>query len=372
LRVKIQQSDLLPVLQSVSRSVGVKSTLPVLANILIQTQSGKLKLSATNLEIGVVERVNCEILEEGEITIPARTFLEIIQALPSEEIDIEATPEILKITAKNFSANLNGIQASEFPTIPLSSEKSVDIKADILKTSIPQLSFAAASDEGRPVLTGILTELKKDSLELVATDGFRLARKTVKLEGSQDLSLRVLIPRRTFEEVVRLISEQQSNGEDETIKISTSENQNQIIFKIGLTEVSSRLIEGNFPSWEKIIPVNIENRTIIDRDALLKAVKLASVFARSESNIIKIQTQKNALKLSSEAKELGAQESSVEADSEGTEITIAFNSRFLIEALSATTSAQISIEFSGSLSPALMKPVGEEGLQYVVMPIRLS
>ncbi|KKQ07688.1 MAG: polymerase III subunit beta protein, partial [Candidatus Daviesbacteria bacterium GW2011_GWB1_36_5] len=262
MRVKIQQSDLLPVLQSVSRSVGVKSTLPVLANILIQTQSGKLKLSATNLEIGVVERVNCEILEEGEITIPARTFLEIIQALPSEEIDIEATPEILKITAKNFSANLNGIQASEFPTIPLSSEKSVDIKADILKTSIPQLSFAAASDEGRPVLTGILTELKKDSLELVATDGFRLARKTVKLEGSQDLSLRVLIPRRTFEEVVRLISEQQSNGEDETIKISTSENQNQIIFKIGLTEVSSRLIEGNFPSWEKIIPVNIENRTI--------------------------------------------------------------------------------------------------------------
>ena len=254
----------------------------------------------------------------------------------------------------------------------MSSEKSVDIKADILKTSIPQLSFAAASDEGRPVLTGILTELKKDSLELVATDGFRLARKTVKLEGSQDLSLRVLIPRRTFEEVVRLISEQQSNGEDETIKISTSENQNQIIFKIGLTEVSSRLIEGNFPSWEKIIPANIENRTILEREALLKAVKLASVFARSESNIIKIQTQKNALKLSSEAKELGAQESSVEADSEGTEITIAFNSRFLIEALSATTSAQISIEFSGSLSPALMKPVGEEGLQYVVMPIRLS
>lgn len=378
MKLTILQQDLIGPLQAVARSCGIRTNLPVLGNILLQTESGKLKLSATNLELGVIKKVNAKIDQEGSTTIPAKTFLEVISALTGLEIGLESQNDQLKITAKNFNATLNGIPASEFPAIPLSSDKNVYIKASILQSAIPQISFAAASDEGRPTLTGILTEIKKDSLELVATDGFRLAHKQVKLESEeknilQDKkeNIRTLIPKRTFEEVVRLITED-LDEENNTVEISTSENQNQMIFKIGESELSSRLIEGNFPSWEKIIPQSTENRTIVDKEELLKAVKLASVFSRGEANIVKIETSTDNLKLTSETRELGGQESLIEAQSEGTALTVAFNTKFLIEALQAIPKSQIAIEFSGSLSPALIKPIGEEGLEYVIMPIRLS
>lgn len=371
MKLTILQQDLLPVLQAVSRS-STKTTLPVLSNILLQTENGKLKLSATNLEIGVIKRVNANVLEDGEITIPSRTLVEIISSLPAADIQFESQGEQLKITTKNFNATINGISASEFPAIPLSSENSILIDAKVLSISLPQITFAAASDEGRPVLTGILTEIKKNSLELVATDGFRLAHKTAKLEDSSNTTFKSLIPRRTFEEVVRLINEDLRLEKQEKIEISTSNNQNQMIFKIGQSELSSRLIEGQFPTWEKIIPQEFKNRTIIDKSDFLKAIKLASVFAKDNSSIVKIQTQQSKLIITSEAKELGSQETDVEAQVEGEEITIAFNARFLIDALSATSATQVGIEFSGNLSPALIKPVGQEGLEYVVMPIRLN
>lgn len=346
--------------------------LPVLANLLLQTEGGKLKVSATNLEIGVIKRVNAEIIEEGEITLPARTLLELISSLGGEKITLESSGEQAKITTKNFNGVINGISASEFPQIPLSQEEGVFINAKVLKESLPQITFAAANDEGRPILTGILTEIKKDSLELVATDGFRLAHKTVKVDtGKEKGSFRVLIPRKTFEEVVRLISEDLAE-EDESVKIALSENQSQIIFKIGQTEVSSRLIEGQFPAWEKIIPQKFENRSVLERGELAKALKLASVFAKDSSNIVKVETGEGKIKLISEAKELGSQETEVEGQIEGSPINIAFNNKFLTEALSAGTSSQVSVEFSGNLSPALIKPLGEEGLEYVIMPIRIN
>lgn len=376
MRFSILQQDLLPALQAVSRSVGVRSSLPVLANILIQTDNGKLKLSATNLEIGVIKLISAQIDEEGEITVPAKTFLEIVSSLSGANLEIETSSEQLKISAKNgggksFNATLNGISAAEFPSIPLSSEQSISISSQLLQKTLPQITFAAATDEGRPVLTGILTEIKDGELELVATDGFRLAHKKAPLAGNLTTPFRVLIPKRTFEEIVRLISEDLKET-DKKVEISTSENQNQVVFKIGQTQLSSRLIEGQFPTWDRIIPTEFQNKSILDRQELLKGLKLASVFAKDAANVVKLETKSNQIKLSSEAKELGEQQTEVEAQTEGTEIVIAFNSKFLIDALSAVASAQVLIEFSGNLSAALIKPVGEEGLEYVVMPIRLS
>ncbi len=372
MKFNILQQDLLPALQSVSRSIGVKSTLPVLANILFQTENGKLKLSATNLELGIIKTVNAQITEGGELTVPAKTFLEIVLSLTGENLEIESDLEQLKISTKKFNATLNCISASEFPAIPLSSGKIIVLKSAVLLNSLPQITFSAASDEGRPVLTGILTEIIKGSIEFIATDGFRLAHKQAKITGLDKDSLKVLIPRRTFEEVARLINEDLGASSEENIEISTTENQNQMIFKIGSTQLSSRLIEGQFPAWNKIIPAKFENRTIIDRVGFLKACKLASVFSRSEANIIKLKTFTNKIILTSEAKEVGSQETELEAQSEGSEIQIAFNSKYLIDVLTALPQSQISIEFSGNLSPALVKPIGEEGLEYVVMPIRLS
>lgn len=369
MEITINQHDFYPALQSVARSCGIRSSLPVLSNVLLQTENGKLKLSATNLEIGVIKYIEATITQEGALTIPAKTLIDVVSSL-SGPINFEASSDQLKISTPQFNATLNGVSAEEFPAIPLAAEESFLIDKDVLISSIPQITFAAAADEGRPVLTGILTQIKGDTLELVATDGFRLAHKTTKLNASSVPDFKSLIPKKTFEEVIRLISE--SPQALQSVEVSTTENQNQIIFKLGDTELSSRLIEGHFPSWEKILPQSFENTTILDRNQALKAVKLASVFARDAANIVKIQTLENSIDLSSETKELGSQKTSLEAKTTGQPIEIAFNAKFLIDALSACDSGQIKIEFSGNLSPALIKPMDDQALEYVIMPIRLN
>ncbi len=366
MKFTILQSDFWPLLQSVSRSAGVRSQLPVLGNILISATQGRIKLAATNLEIGVVKSIPAEIIEEGEVTIPAKTLSEVISNLTSEKIEFNSTVDQLTLTTSSFSSQINGIPAAEFPVIPLSGTQVVEINPKILVTSLSQISFAAAVDEGRPILTGILTEIVSKKLQLVATDGYRLAHKTTTLD--HESSFKALIPRKTFEEVLRLISE----DEVDSVSISLSDDQNQIIFSFGNTQLSSRLIEGQFPAWEKIIPTQIQARIVVERGEFLKAVKLASVFARSESNIVRLQNNSQKLTLTSEAKELGNQKKEIEAQIEGEEITIAFNTKFLQDTLSAFNTSQALIELSGPLSATIIKPMGEEGLEYIVMPVNLS
>lgn len=368
MKLSILQQDLLPVLSAVSRSVGVRSTLPVLGNILLSGEGTKLKVAATNLEVGVIKYVSAEVTEVGEITVPSKTLVEIIQALDPAKVEIETQSDILSLSSGKFKASVNGISSSEFPVIPVPEGTGVEFKAEILK-GCQEILFASAVDEGRPILTGILTEVSSGKIDFVATDGFRLAHRQIKLEDSK-VSFKSLIPRRTFEEVLRVIGE--DIGGDENVEISTAAGQNQIVFRAGLTVVSSRLIEGNFPAWEKIIPTDIKARGVVERVDLLSAVKLASVFAKNESNVVTVKVEKDKLSIASEAKELGSQQNEVEAQIEGETLEIAFNARFLLDALQATNSTQLMMEFSGPLSPTLIKPVGIEGLEYIIMPVRLS
>jgi DNA polymerase III subunit beta len=365
MRFSILQQDFLPAIQTVSRSAGIRATLPVLSNILIASEESRLKIAATNLEIGVIKRINAEVTDPGEITVPAKTLLDVINGLPPTNIEIETTGEVMTIKAGKFKASINGISANEFPAIPITTDKGIIFKKESLVSS-SQILFAAAVDEGRPTLTGILTQASGGKLDLVATDGFRLAHRLVSLADSE-VNFKSLIPRRTFEEIVRIIGEDKADE----VEVTTTPGQNQILFKIGLTTVSSRLIEGNFPSWERIIPQNLVTRAILEKDEFLKATKLASVFAKNEANIITLSVTKGKINLSSEAKELGGQQNELEGEIEGDELKIAFNARFLIEAISAVPSSQLSLEFSGPLSAALIKPIGIEGLEYIIMPVRI-
>lgn len=369
MKLSVLQQDLLPVIQAVSRSIGVKSQLPVLDNILLSVDGSKLKLAATNLEIGVIKYITVEALVPGEITVPAKTLVEIISGLGPTKVEIESEGEVLTIKSGKFKAIINGIAASEFPAIPVSEGEGMDFDKSAFLTS-QQILFASAVDEGRPVLTGVLTESGQGKLDFVATDGFRLAHRQVELDSGLK-PFKSLIPKRTFEEVVRIISEEDLS-EDEKINLSTSKGQNQIIFTVGQTIISSRLIEGRFPSWEKIIPTDIKTRATVEKDQLLKALKLAAVFAKNEANVITLTSQDGKLGLKSQAKELGSQENEVDSQIEGEPIQIAFNSKFLQDAISACPSTQIMIEFSGPLSACLIKPIGVEGLEYIVMPVRLS
>lgn len=364
MKFSILQQDLLPALQSVFRSVGVRSTLPVLDNILLSAEKGKLRLSATNLEIGIIKSIACEVLEEGEMTVPSKTMVELVFGLGPVKMVIEGSGDAVSIQADKFKANLNSIPASEFPAIPLSSDNQIKFPEQIIQ-DCSQILFAAAVDEGRPVLTGILTEVKSGKLDLVATDGFRLAHRVVDVD-KDPAPFRILVPKKTYEEMVRILSEE----EVEDISISTL--QNQIVFKLGQTIISSRLIEGTFPAWEKIIPTDIVSRCLVDKDIFLKGIKLSSVFAKGEANVTILNIQKDGLLITSSAKELGSQENQIDAQVKGDELQIAFNSKFLQDAVSAAPSTQLMLEFSGPLSAALIKPVGVEGLEYILMPVRLS
>lgn len=365
MKVSVLQQDFSPALQSAGRCVGVHSTLPVLDNILLSLEDQKLKVAATNLEIGLIKFIPAQVITPGEITVPAKVLLELISGLGPTKVELESQEEILTIQAGKLKATINGIAASEFPVIPLASGGITFPKEVLLSCS--QILFAAAVDEGRPVLTGILTDFEENKVDFVATDGFRLAHRQISLSKKSPV-FKSLIPKRTFEEVLRVIAEDQADE----VTISPSQNQNQIVFSTPQTIISSRLIEGQFPAWEKIIPQKIATRVVLDKEELLKALKLAAVFARNETNAVVLTANKDKLNLTSSAKEVGSQENEIEAQIEGDEIQIAFNAKFLQDAISSSPASQLMIEFSGPLKPALLKPVGVEGLEYIVMPVRLS
>lgn len=353
-------------MQSVSRSCGIHSTLPVLDNILLSCEGKRLKVAATNLEIGVIKFVAIEDGAPGEITVPGKTLVDLISGLGQSRITLESEGEILTVASGKFKASLNGISAAEFPAIPLSANPGVGFPKDVFLSS-SRVLFASASDEGRPVLTGILVDVKDSKLDFVATDGFRLAHRQIPQPASAP-PFKSLIPKNTFEEVLRIISEQ----DVDEVGIAVSENQNQAVFTLGQTTVSSRLIEGQFPAWEKIIPQKIVSRALIEKDSLIQAIKLASVFAKNEANTVVLTAKKGILRLESNAKELGSQENEIEGEVEGEQIQIAFNTKFLLDAISNIPTSTVSIEFSGALSASIVKPIGEEGLEYIVMPVRLS
>lgn len=373
MKFTVLQQDLLPPLQAVARSIGIRSTLPVLDNILLSIEGPpagradqKLKIAATNLEIGVIKYINVEVGSPGEITVPAKTLVELISGLGQNRVSLTAEAEVLTVESGKFKAVVNGISAAEFPAIPLSSDKGISFSKEAFLTSA-QILYASAVDEGRPVLTGILTDVSDGRLDFVATDGFRLAHRSLSLpQGKRQF--KSLIPRRTFEELLRILSEE----EVEEVNISTNQNQNQVVFSLGSTIVSSRLIEGQFPAWGKIIPQKIVARALVEKDELLKGVKLAAIFAKNEANVVVVTAKKGLLKLQSHAKEVGSQENEVEGEVDGEELKIAFNTKFLLDAVSNIPSQQVMIEFSGSLSAALIKPIGLEGLEYIIMPVRLS
>lgn len=368
MQIKILQQDLTGPLQAVLRSVGVRASLPVLGNILLETESGRLKLSATNLEVGIIKTVSAQIIEDGAITVPAKTLSEVVSSLSGTEIELSTKGDTLNITAGKFKADINALPASEFPAIPVAGESGMSLPVEVFKETVPEVSFASAVDEGRPVLTGILTEIKDGKLEVVATDGFRLAHKTYAQEKLKGINFKALIPRRTLDELVRLIAE----DKEETLSVATTDNQNQVVFKIGTTVLSSRLIEGNFPTWEKIIPSAFVSKVTVNKNDLLTGLKRATVFARGEANVIKLKISGNAVSISSETKELGHQDDEVEAQVTGESLDVAFNSRYLIDAVSACPGEEINIEFSGSLSAAKLSPQSGQGLEYIVMPVRVN
>lgn len=374
MKLSVLQENLAKALSITSRSVSAKAQLPALSNILLATDRGRLKLSATNLETGINYWLGAKIEKEGTISIPAKILTEFVSSLPAEKIELETKENSLSLVCGSYQATFIGLPASEFPLVPtLKDKETASFPSEELFKAISQVVFAAAQDEGRPVLTGVLLLVKDGELILVATDGYRLSLKKMgKMKGLQEVKEFIkglIIPSRTLAEVGKIISDQEQGKE---IGLAITPSSNQIIFSTNEAEVISRLIEGGFPEFEKIIPEKGTTKMIIDTAEFLKAVRTASIFARESANIVKLKIQNSKLKISANAPQVGENLIDLEVTQEGEDNKIAFNSRYLLDLLNSVDSEQISFEMTTPLNPGVFTPVGDKSYRHIIMPVRVQ
>ena len=371
MKLSVMQENLARGLQIVSRAVSTRSTLPVLNNVLLRTEDGGLKLTATNLEIGITYWVPGKIDTGGSMTVPARLLADIVAGLPANErVDLELQPqETLHIQAGRFETRIKGIDAEEFPAIPTAGERpTTRVPQNVLRVALGEVTFAAATDEARPILTGVLARFEGDKLTFAAADNYRIAVKTINvLDPVEETS--VVVPARALHELSRVLADI-----DEPVDIVLSPSRNQILFHLEGIDLVSRLIDGQFPNYQQVLPKGFTTKAIVDRDQLLKAVRLASLIASSSANIVKLQVGKDAEigVTVSAAADVGDNRSEVEAEVEGDGTTIAFNARYLIDVLTNVDAEQFSVELNGPLSPGVFRPVGDGHYTHVVMPVKTT
>jgi DNA polymerase-3 subunit beta len=365
MRLSCLQENLNKGLSIVNKIVPSQASLPVLNNILLKTEKGQLKISATNLEIGINKLIGAKIEKEGAITVPARLFSEYINSLPNEKIDLEVKDNNVNIHCKNYKATILGIDASEFPLIPEIKQKPIiSITPELLHKAISCVTFAAAIDESRPVLAGVFLNFKDNQLKLVATDSYRLAEKTIKLDKNVIGEVSIIIPTRTMQELNRILTEVEN-------KVEISVTENQILFKINDTDLISRLIEGSFPDYRRIIPDSFQTKVLVNTTAFNNMVKTASIFSSPSANNIKLQLKsKGELIIQSSAAQIGENVSCLDADISGGDGEITFNAKYLLDVLNNIESEETLLQIRGKLDPGVIKPAGQEDYIYVIMPLR--
>ena len=374
MRVSCLQENLAKGLSVVGRAVATRSTLPVLSNVMLSTDNGRLKLSATDLEIGINCWIGAKVEEEGAITVPARSFIDLVNSLPSERIDMELVvrTQTLNLKCARYEANLKGIDAQEFPLIPALEEGDgqITLEAAAFRRMIEQVVLAAATDESRPILTGVLAKFERDKLTLAAADGFRLSVRTAELPAEIEPAS-VIIPARALAELARI------STDEEDVTLAITPTRKQVLFHAPNVDLVSQLIEGNFPDYQQIIPKSCTTRTVLNTNSLLRACKTANIFARDAANIARLQIVPGGelapghLTIAATSAELGDNVGEIDASIEGDAVEIAFNVKYLIDVLSVMDSAQVVLETTTSSSPGVIKPVGDVDFVHVIMPMHV-
>ena len=373
MNVSVMQENLARGLGVVGRAVSSRATLPVLANVLLRTENAGLRLTATNLEIGINCWVPGKVTDEGEITVPAKLLADLVASLPNQRIDLQFSPKdrTLKVTCAGSRSSIKGIEADEFPVVAAIGDTpatSADSRA--LRDALSEVVFAAASDESRPILTGVLTRLAGDTITLAAADNYRIAVRTLTLAKAVSPEIVIVVPARSYAELMRIMPDA-----EESIEITVTPNKSQVLFHVNGIDLVSRLIEGQFPSYEPIIPTSHTSRAVLDREGFLAGARRASIFARDSANIVKIELGGEAgegLSITAHAADVGDAADSLEATVEGQPTSIAFNARYLIDVLSNLGAEEAALELSGPLAPGVIRGVGKDDYVHVIMPVRTA
>jgi DNA polymerase-3 subunit beta len=400
----------------VGRAVAARTTLPITNNILLETDQSRLKLVATNLEMAIVCWIGAKVEEEGTITVPAKLLTEFIKSLPEDKVDVTMAPKTktLSVRCARYEARISGLDARDFPPIPTVEQgltTSIDVES--LRQAISQVVFAAASEESRPVLTGVDAKFEGSTLTLAAADGFRLAVYKLPLSNPVAQKIEVIIPSKTLAELNRLMGGQSedplrvstttksgtteyseglrvsvttksgateySEGSaakgNETVQVTLNPNKSQVLFKLRNIELVSQLIQGTFPQYEQLIPTTIGTKATVDVSEFLRATRTAAIFARDGTGIVRLIVNPGGdltpgkLTISARSEEIGEDVGDIDAIVQGNEAKIAFNGKYLTDVLNVIKEAQVCLETSSPSSPGVLKPVGSDNYVHVVMPM---
>lgn len=374
----IEKASLAQALGVVTRAVSSRPTLPALSTVLLKSEDGRLRLSATNLEIGLSCWLDAHMDGDLAIALPARTFNDMVSALEGgSDVHIHANGEC-KATVKSGGSKtvLNGIGADEFPPLPEvfgNEAMALTLVSSAVKDAIRQVAFAASTDDGRPILQGVQVDLEQDNMRLAATDGFRLAVRTLQLPTPVTKSIRFTIPAAALKELARILPDS-----SESFRLHSLKNRSQLAFRTGDTELVAQQLEGNFPDYKVIIPKSTKLKVTVGTQDMLKACKQVEIIAREGGHVAKLTFTptadgKGILTVSAQSEETGSSEIEVPLQKlEGPELSIVFNVRFLKDVLEAVKSKEVIFEANASNTPAAIKPRSEEDYVYVVMPMHQS
>ena len=359
-------------LNTVGRAVAARSTLPQTSHIYLATEEGRLKLAATNLEIAITCWIAATVEEEGAITIPARLLTEFVGSLPSAEItmSVAARSRQAQIVCARNEATISGMDADDFPPIPTISEgDTIQLEPEALREAIEHVVFAAATDDSRPVLTGVYLKVAEGQLTLAAADGFRLAVYDLDIADSPDGEIEIIVPARALLELSRLLADQSS-----PVELQINGARSQVRFRMNDIELNAQLIQGTFPTYSQLIPSEYQTRATIDATEFLREVRTAAVFARDGSGIVRLVMSSGdgdtgKVSIAARAEEQGDHQGEMDASVEGDEAKIAFNSRYLQDVLQVLGGGQVALESTGPSNPGVFRPIGRENYVHVIMPM---
>jgi DNA polymerase-3 subunit beta len=362
MKLQVTQENLNRALGSVARVANSRGTLPILANVLIKTNNNRLSLSATNLDIAITHFIGAKVSEEGSITVPARLMQDFVSSLPDGVIELDLQETKLHVSTEKYQSVVNGIVADDFPVMPaISGGKTWSLPGGEFKKALQQVVFAASADETRPVLTGVLLKTEGGILSMAATDSHRLAEKQL---GKNKEDVQLLIPASAMQDLLRVLG-------DEEGQVKITHDDQQALFQVGDIELVTRLLDGKYPDYKKLIPKAFTAQATLKKADLVNVTKVSSLFARESAGSVTIELNKAEKQLSirSVASQLGENTATADAKVTG-DGSITLNSRYLLDALGALSGEDVVFGFNGKLEPTLIYDPGSDDYRHIIMPLK--
>lgn len=371
--ISVLQENLAKGVSTVSKFADTGRTLPVLANILLEAEGSRLKLAATNLQMSITMWIGAKVEESGSITVPAKTFGELVNTLSKERVDLslDKTSHTVSVRCGTTKSNIKGIDSDEFPAVAHGEEIDFHIDAKVLREMINQTAFASAKEDNRPILTGVYTHIEGDTLTMAAADGYRLSVRTAKLEIPFNRKVEIVIPAKTLLEVARIISDDESQ-----VGVSLPAKRDNVTFHLNNVAISSQILEGRFPDFRAIIPRGFVTSSTMYTEDLLKKCKAAQVFSKDNANSGRLYVKPPRLPgdageviIAGKSVERGETDSVIDAHVDGEPLDISFNISYLIDVLNVLGSERVVFQSNGAENPGVIRIEGREDFVHVIMPM---